>query len=69
MTINVIIGENYGFLNAKPVVPTFFDYMGPWPFYLITLQVIAYSLYAILLKIAPSAPLETTDTEACRLPQ
>jgi hypothetical protein len=27
--------------------------MGPWPFYLITLQVIAYSLYAILLKIAP----------------
>jgi len=53
MTINVIIGENYGFLNGKPAVPTFFDHMGPWPFYLITLQVIAYSLYAILLKIAP----------------
>lgn len=53
MAINVLIGENYGFLNKKPAVPTFFDHMGPWPFYLITLQVIAYSLYAILLAIAP----------------
>lgn len=53
MSINVLIDENYGFLNGKPDADTFFDYMGPWPFYLITLQLIAYSLYAILLVIAP----------------
>ena len=53
MTINVIIGENYGFLNRKPDAETFFDYMGPWPYYLITLHVVAFLLYAILLKIAP----------------
>lgn len=53
MSINFLIGENYGFLNGKPDAETFFDYMGPWPFYLITLQGIAYTLYAILLKIAP----------------
>jgi hypothetical integral membrane protein (TIGR02206 family) len=53
MSINWAIGENYGFLNGKPAVGTFFDYMGPWPFYLITLQLIAYSLYLILLRIAP----------------
>lgn len=53
MSINWLIGENYGFLNKKPSVETFFDYMGPWPFYLITLQLVAYTLYAILLHIAP----------------
>lgn len=53
MSINRIIGENYGFLNEKPAVGTFFDYMGPWPHYLITLQLIAYTLYFLLLKIAP----------------
>ena len=46
---------NYGFLNGKPGVGTFFDYMGPWPFYLITLQLVAYSLYLILLRIAPKS--------------
>ena len=53
MSINWIIGENYGFLNDKPEVGTFFDYMGPWPYYLVTLQLIAYTLYFFLLKIAP----------------
>lgn len=55
MTLNFAIDENYGFLNAKPTVATPFDYLGPWPYYLITLQVIAYTLYAILLAIAPRA--------------
>jgi hypothetical integral membrane protein (TIGR02206 family) len=53
MSINAIIGENYGFLNGKPDAETFFDYMGPWPKYLITLQLIAYTLYFCLLKIVP----------------
>ncbi|MFT6178799.1 MAG: putative integral membrane protein (TIGR02206 family) [Akkermansiaceae bacterium] len=53
MAINWKIGENYGFLNGKPDDETFFDYMGPWPYYLITLQAVAYTLYAILLCIAP----------------
>ncbi len=53
MLVNLVIGENYGFLNRKPNVATFFDYMGPWPFYLITLFGIACALYAVLLAIAP----------------
>ena len=53
MFINRIIDENYGFLNGKPSAGTFFDYMGPWPYYLITLQLVAYTLYLFLLKIAP----------------
>ena len=53
MFINWLIGANYGFLNHKPTGGSLFDHMGPWPFYLGTLQVIAYTLYFFLLKIAP----------------
>ena len=53
MTINWMIGKNYGFLNGLPEVHTLFAYMGPYPFTLITLQAIAFLLYFILLKIAP----------------
>ncbi len=51
--LNWLIGENYGFLNGLPPVPTLFDHMGPWPYYLITLHIIAYTLYFILLQITP----------------
>ena len=53
MTINWAIGKNYGFLNGLPEVHTLFNYMGPYPFYLITLQIVAFILYFVLLKIAP----------------
>jgi len=54
MGINALIDQNYGFLSSKPDVPTMLDFMGDYPYYLITLQVIAFSLYFVLLKIAPS---------------
>ena len=51
--INCLIKQNYGFLNGKPGFSTMFDYMGPYPYYLLTLQAIAFTLYYILLRIAP----------------
>ena len=47
--LNLLFRANYGFLNAKPSVGTLFDYMGPYPWYLLTLQAIAFSLYLLLL--------------------
>ncbi|MGB0991039.1 MAG: TIGR02206 family membrane protein [Akkermansiaceae bacterium] len=47
--LNYLLNTNYGFLNGKPNVPTLFDYMGPHPWYLITLNLIAYTLYGLLL--------------------
>lgn len=47
--MNCLLGANYGFLNAKPAVGTLFDYMGPYPWYLITLQLVAFTLYFLLL--------------------
>jgi uncharacterized membrane protein YwaF len=47
--LNVVFQSNYGFLNDKPGVGTLFDYMGPYPWYLITLQAVAFALYLLLL--------------------
>ncbi|MGC4016180.1 MAG: TIGR02206 family membrane protein [Luteolibacter sp.] len=47
--LNVLLGSNYGFLNHKPAVGTLFDYMGPEPWYLLTLQIVAFTLYGLLL--------------------
>ncbi|MDB6079630.1 MAG: family rane protein [Akkermansiaceae bacterium] len=49
MLLNVLLRANYGFLNGKPGVGTLFDYMGPYPWYLLTLQAVAFTLYALLL--------------------
>ena len=49
MILNTLLSTNYGFLNGKPSVPTLFDYMGPYPWYLITLQLISYTLFGLLL--------------------
>lgn len=53
--INFLINQNYGFLSSKPDTETMLDYMGDYPYYLITLQVIAFTLYYILLKLAPKS--------------
>jgi len=58
MCINWMIGKNYGFLNGLPKVDTLFNYMGPYPYYLLTLQGVAFTLYFILLKIAPREKME-----------
>ena len=47
--LNLLLGSNYGFLNHKPAVGTLFDYMGPEPWYLLTLQGVAFTLYGLLL--------------------
>lgn len=47
--LNWMLETNYGFLNGKPSVPTLFDFMGPYPWYLITMNLFAYILFALLL--------------------
>jgi hypothetical integral membrane protein (TIGR02206 family) len=53
ISINFLIKQNYGFLSGKPDTPTMLDYLGPYPYYLISLQAIAFSFYYVLLKVAP----------------
>jgi hypothetical integral membrane protein (TIGR02206 family) len=46
--INYVLGGNYGYTMAKPGSASLFDYLGPWPYYLISLEGIALFLYGVL---------------------
>jgi hypothetical protein len=37
---NVVVGTNYGYLNAKPSAASALDLLGPWPWYLLAEVVI-----------------------------
>jgi hypothetical integral membrane protein (TIGR02206 family) len=50
--LNLLLGTNYGFINGKPGTPSLLDQLGPWPGYLIPLQLIAFAAYLILGEIA-----------------
>lgn len=56
--INFLIKQNYGFLSGKPDSDTMLDFMGPYPYYLLTLQAVAFVMYSILLKISSRAKIE-----------
>lgn len=45
--INLVLGTNYMFLMAKPAASTLMDYLGPWPWYLLSLEGIAVVSFAL----------------------
>lgn len=47
--LNAALRANYGFINGPPEVSSLIDFMGPWPWYLLTLQAVAILLFALLL--------------------
>ena len=51
MLINWLTGGNYNNLNRVPDVPTLIDYLGPWPWYLIPLELLAITF--LLLAYLP----------------
>ncbi|MBB6451630.1 putative integral membrane protein (TIGR02206 family) [Salirhabdus euzebyi] len=46
--VNVMIDGNYMYIMRKPANPSIFDYLGPWPFYIIPLEIIALVTFFIL---------------------
>lgn len=46
--INKITGANYMFLARKPETPSLLDFLGPWPWYILSLEVIALLLCILL---------------------
>ncbi len=47
--INLILDTNYMYLIAKPPGKTLYDILGPWPWYIISLEVVIVVLFGLLL--------------------
>lgn len=46
--INSITGGNYMFLSRKPLNPSLIDLLGPYPWYLLSLEVAALGIFSLL---------------------
>lgn len=46
--VNKWTGANYMFLARKPANPSLIDYLGPYPYYIITLEAVAVILFTLL---------------------
>ncbi|USG68185.1 TIGR02206 family membrane protein [Brevibacillus ruminantium] len=45
---NIITGGNYLFVSHKPVNPSLLDYLGPYPWYILSLEGVALLLFTLL---------------------
>lgn len=46
--INLLIGSNYMFIARKPDFPTLIDMLAPWPWYILQLELIGFTIAAVL---------------------
>ncbi len=47
-TLDYLFGWNYGYLRHPPMQPSLLDYLGPWPWYLLSLEAIALASFWLL---------------------
>lgn len=51
LAVDLSSGRNYMFLLRKPHVPTLLDIMGPWPVYILVVDVLALFLFAMVAAL------------------
>ncbi|MGA9227454.1 MAG: TIGR02206 family membrane protein, partial [Mesobacillus sp.] len=46
--VNFLIEGNYMYISEKPVNPSLIDYLGPWPWYIFSLELITLLTFSVL---------------------
>jgi hypothetical integral membrane protein (TIGR02206 family) len=54
--VDWLLDSNYGYLRRKPVQASLYDYLGPWPAYLLSLEALSLALF-----VACYAPFAVLD--------
>jgi hypothetical integral membrane protein (TIGR02206 family) len=64
--LNAVLGTNFMYLSHKPAGPTPFDWFGPWPGYLVVLELLVIVLFRLLqipLACLSAAPRDGVPQE------
>ena len=48
LAVNFVLQTNFGFVTRPPENPSLIDHLGPWPWYLLSLQGVALCLFLLL---------------------
>lgn len=46
--LNMLIGSNYLFINRKPDTASLIDMLGPWPWYILSMEVVGLAVFLLL---------------------
>jgi hypothetical integral membrane protein (TIGR02206 family) len=47
-SLDLVFGWNYGYLRQPPYRPSLLDYLGPWPWYIASLELVALLIFWVL---------------------
>ena len=46
--VNLLLGSDYLFINGKPSTPSLLDFLGPWPWYILSLEALCLGIFLLL---------------------